>query len=211
MKKHFFLFLITLIPALTLAQSVRIGDLLCVHGNDTTFVHPENYTDGAIGVVFYVDESGEHGWVLQPEITAENIYWSYLDELPWGLTGWNSVRESLYDLDGYSNTEFLRAASPIDHNMYPGAWVVDFEHGWYWPAIGQLNILYANALIVNQSLQMIGGDALFGRWHYWSSSAFGFDNDCALYLGYHGGIGAIQKSRTDISPIPLRIRSARNF
>ena len=192
-------------------QPVRVGDILCVQGNDTVIVHPIDYIGGGIGVVFYVDETGQHGWVLHPEIQAQSICWSYECELPWGLTGWQSIREAIYDLDGYGNTGFLRTASQNDHNKYPGAWVVDYEHGWYWPSIGQLNILYGSARIINNSLKLIGGVQLQGKWFYWSSSVYGFNNDCALYLGYDGRMGAIIKSRQDLNGIPMCIRSIRTF
>lgn len=210
MKKIFF-FLIALLPMLASAQSVKVGDLLCVQGSDTLTVHPEEYTGGAIGVVFYVDDTGQHGWAFHPHIQAEGIYWSYIDELPWGLTGWQSIREAIYDLDGYDNTGFLRDASKYDHDLYPGAWVVDYEHGWYWPALGQLNILFGSAPVINTSLRLIGGEPFQGQWIYWSSSAYGFDNDCAIYLSYSGTMGAIIKGRDYLGDLPILIRSIRDF
>ena len=202
---------ILLFPLLSFGQTVSIGDILCVQGNDTIIVHPQDYTEGAIGVVFYVDETGQHGWALHPQIQAHQIYWSNMSELPWGLTGWQSIRDAVYDLDGYENTGFLRAASQYDHSAYPGAWAVDYEHGWYWPALGQLNILFGSAPIVNNSLKIIGGILLRGPWVYWSSSTFGFDNDCALYYASSGAMGAVIKTR-DILPLaPLDVRSIRNF
>ncbi len=211
MKNIFLLWAILVFPLLGFGQTVSIGDIICVQGNDTIIVHYQDYTEGAIGVVFYVDETGQHGWALHPQIQANQIYWSNEYELPLGLTGWQSIRQAIYDLDGYGNTGFLRAASQYDHNKYPGAWVVDYEHGWYWPAIGQLNILFGNATIVNNSLKIIGGTLLKGKWVYWSSSVYGFNNDCALYIAYMGGMGAITKSRIELSGIDLSIRSIRNF
>lgn len=206
------LFLAILTSALLgFGQNARIGDILCVQGTDTITVHPENYNEGAIGVVFYVDETGHHGWVLHPDIQAEGIQWSFECDLPWGLTGWQSIREAIYDLEGYDNTGFLRTASQYDHSRYPGAWAVDYEHGWYWPSIGQLHILYGSAPIINNSLKLIGGAQMQGKWYYWSSSVYGFNNDCALYLGYDGRMGAIVKSRQYLGEIPMRIRSIRNF
>lgn len=212
MRKSIFFATFLFISLLSFGQqSVRVGDILCVQGNDTVIVHPTDYIEGGIGVVFYVDETGQHGWILHPEIQAHSIYWSYACELPWGLTGWQSIRDAIYDLDGYENTGFLRAASQNDHNKYPGAWVVDYEHGWYWPALGQLNILYGSALIINNSLKLIGGVLLKGPWVYWSSSTYGFDNDCALYYASSGAMGAVQKSRTEMPQAPMDVRSIRNF
>lgn len=211
MKNILLQFALLIFPLLSYGQTVSIGDILCVQGNDTIIVHPQDYTEGAIGVVFYVDESGQHGWALHPQIQAHQIYWSYMNELPWGLTGWQSIRDAIYDLDGYENTGFLRAASQYDHSAYPGAWAVDYEHGWYWPALGQLNILFGSAPIVNNSLKIIGGILLQGPWVYWSSSTFGFDNDCALYYASSGAMGAVVKSRSILPLAPLDVRSIRNF
>lgn len=211
MKNILLLFAILVVSLLSFGQTVRVGDILCAQGTDTIIVHPQNYTGGAIGVVFYVDESGQHGWALHPQIQAHQIYWSYMNELPWGLTGWQSIRDAIYDLDGYENTGFLRAASQYDHSAYPGAWAVDYEHGWYWPALGQLNVLFGSAPIVNNSLKIIGGILLQGPWVYWSSSMFGFDNDCALYYASSGAMGAVVKSRSILPLAPLDVRSIRNF
>jgi hypothetical protein len=211
MKNILLQFALLIFPLLSYGQTVSIGDIMCVQGNDTIIVHPQDYTEGAIGVVFYVDESGQHGWALHPQIQAHQIYWSYMNELPWGLTGWQSIRDAIYDLDGYENTGFLRAASQYDHSAYPGAWAVDYEHGWYWPALGQLNILFGSAPIVNNSLKIIGGILLQGPWVYWSSSTFGFDNDCALYYASSGAMGAVVKSRSILPLAPLDVRSIRNF
>ena len=211
MKKTLLIFAALLFILICQGQTVKIGDILCVQGTDTIIVHPIDYTEGGIGVVFYVDETGQHGWALHPQIQAHQIYWSYDYELPWGLTGWQSIRDAIYDLDGYENTGFLRTASQYDHNKYPGAWVVDYEHGWYWPALGQLNILYGNATIVNNSLKLIGGTLMKGPWVYWSSSTYGFDNDCALYHASSGAMGAVMKTRDTMPQAPMDVRSIRNF
>ena len=92
--KRTLLLLGILLPLFGWGQTVKIGDILCVQGTDTITVHPINYNGGAIGVVFYVDETGHHGWVLHPDIQAEGIQWSYECDLPWGLTGWQSIREA---------------------------------------------------------------------------------------------------------------------
>ena len=211
MKNILLQFALLIFPLLSYGQTVSIGDIMCVQGTDTIIVHPQDYTEGGIAVVFYVDETGQHGWALHPQIQAHQIYWSYMNELPWGLTGWQSIRDAIYDLDGYENTGFLRAASQYDHSAYPGAWAVDYEHGWYWPALGQLNILFGSAPIVNNSLKIIGGILLQGPWVYWSSSTFGFDNDCALYYASSGAMGAVVKSRSILPLAPLDVRSIRNF
>ena len=209
--KRFFFLVLALGLFLSLKAQVKVGDIICVQNGDTTFVHPDSYTAGAIGVVFYVDETGAHGWAIHPQIQARGIYWSYDFELPLGLTGYESVRDAIYDLDGYNNTYFLRKASQDYQDLYPAAWVVDFEHGWYWPAIGQLNILFGSLPKVNSSLELIGGDVFRGKWLYWSSSVYGFSNDCAIYFGSSGNMGAAMKYRTEMNDLSLMVRGIRDF
>ena len=50
-----------------------------------------------------------------------------------------------------------------------------------------------------------------GPWVYWSSSTYGFDNDCALYHASSGAMGAVVKSRIDMPQAPMDVRSIRNF
>ena len=66
-------------------------------------------------------------------------------------------------------------------------------------------------VIVNNSLKQIGGTLLKGPWVYWSSSVYGFDNDCALYFASSGAMGAVIKTRTDKPQAPMDVRSIRNF
>ena len=73
MRKCIFFTTFLLFSLISFGQDVHVGDILCVKGYDTITVRPQYYTEGAIGVVFYVDETGQHGWVLHPEIQAQNI------------------------------------------------------------------------------------------------------------------------------------------
>ena len=85
MKKSLLLSVFVLLSILGFGQ-VNIGDILCVQGTDTVIVHPENYTGNALGVVFYVDETGQHGWALHPQVQVHQTYWSTMNELPWTMS-----------------------------------------------------------------------------------------------------------------------------
>lgn len=134
---------------------VWVGDILCTDG---TTVHPENWpcNEVAMGVVFYVDNTGEHGWAVDLE-EIPNKMWaiSNQNDIP-ALVNFNSGRMAMSDLDGYTNTLLIRQSGT--NNEYEAAYTVNFEQGWYLPAAGQAYKLYAEQIKVNNSLQLVGGD-----------------------------------------------------
>ena len=186
----------------TLNAQVHVGDILC-EGN--AIVSPANYPSSgatAIGVVFYVDNTGQHGWAIALE-DAGSFRWGCMgyDILP----HYGNRRQALYDLDGYENTRIVRE----NCTDAPAFYAVDFENGWYVPAFGQLNYLYGNLVEVNASLKVVGGNVFpISSWTYWSStetnsydawylsSSGEFANDS--YYGYSNNNSRL-------------VRAARNF
>ena len=149
----------------TLTAQVHVGDILC-QGN--LVYNPSIYPSSgatAIGVVFYVDNTGQHGWAVALEDAGSYQWGSWSSDTP--LPNYNDKRQAIYDLDGYTNTFIVRQHS-TDH---PAFYAIDFENGWYVPSIGQLNYLYGNLVEVNAGLQLVNGN-LFqpSGWNYWSST-----------------------------------------
>ena len=121
-------FFLTVAMPCAKAQMAHIGDILC---EGDLIVSPANYnanTHTAIGVVFYVDNTGQHGWAIALE-DAGGYAWGYNDT---PLTNYTGKRQAIYDLDGFENTRIVRQNS----TNHPAFYAVDFENGWYVPAIG---------------------------------------------------------------------------
>lgn len=148
---------------------VWVGDILCTDG---TTVHPENWPCNkvAMGVVFYVDNTGEHGWAVGLQETPG---------LMWGLSMQNDIPQlgnftngslALSDMDGYANTLLIRQDG--DSYEHEAAYAMDFDNGWYLPAAGQIFKLYAESVRLNSSLQLVGGAVipLDATWIYWTST-----------------------------------------
>ena len=186
-------------------QPVAIGDILCT---DNSIVKPSSWPVAgktAMGVVFYVDNTGEHGWAMN--LNNENSD----NTMRWGGSGTDIVtlnnfslgNNALSDLDGYGNTQKIRAAG--DAATYPSAWAMDFENGWYLPAAGQLRCIYPQLPTLNASLQIVGGLSfpMNSIWGYWSSTEA--DNSRAWHLDENGQITSYTKNMT------YRVRSVRNF
>jgi hypothetical protein len=65
-----------LLPAFLFGQNISIGDILCTDGST---VRPEQFASTgktAEGVVFYVDASDSHGWVVSLDDQSSSIKWS---------------------------------------------------------------------------------------------------------------------------------------
>ena len=184
----------------TLTAQVHVGDILC-QGN--LVYNPSIYPSSgatAIGVVFYVDNTGQHGWAVALQDEGEYAWADYGSDTP--LPNYTSTRQAIYDLDGYENTRIVREHS-TDH---PAFYAVDFENGWYVPAIGQLNYLYGNLLEVNEGLVVVGGSA-FLTMDYWSSTEYSIGNAWQLLPSGELYYGIWGPNKND----PRGVRGVRNF
>lgn len=180
------------------AQMAHIGDILC---EGDLIVSPANYnanTHTAIGVVFYVDQTGQHGWAVALQDAGSYAWGCHGSDMP--LPNYTNQRQAIYDLDGYENTRIVRENCLNSVAFY----AVDFANGWYVPAIGQLNYLYGNLSEVNASLQMVEGTT-FGSnlWYYVSSTEI--SNSYAWSLRSNGELYGYRKGDN------TRVRGVRNF
>ena len=188
------------------SQVAHIGDILC-EGNYV--VSPANFnasSDSPIGVVFYVDNVGKHGWAIDLQDASASCSWGPTSDQI--LTNYSTTRLAIYDLDGYRNTEIIHASynDSIYNTNYQAFSAVDFENGWYLPAIGQLNYLYGNLIEVNAGIYAAGGTPFEtgSSWIYWSSTENITSN--AWVLESSGTLNTQQKWWTS-----RRVRAARNF
>ena len=190
--------LLTIAVPILNAQVAHVGDILC-EGN--AIVSPANYPSSgatAIGVVFYVDNTGQHGWAVALQDAGSYQWGCKGSDMP--LPNYTNKRQAIYDLDGYENTRIVRE----NCTSSPAFYAVDFENGWYVPAIGQLNYLYGNLVEVNASLQVAGGSVFpTSGWYYWSSTEYSSDH--AWYLSSSGELIYYYKYNF------LRVRGVRAF
>ena len=182
----------------TLTAQVHVGDILC-EGN--AIISPANYPSSgatAIGVVFYVDNTGQHGWAVALQDAGKNAWGCTGSDMP--LPNYDNKRQAIYDLDGYENTRIVRENCTDSPVFY----AVDFENGWYVPAIGQLNFLYANLVEVNASLKVAGG-SMFPASGWWCWSSTEASNNNAWEMHSTGQLGSYNKDCND------HVRSVRAF
>jgi hypothetical protein len=185
------------------AQIARVGDILCTNG---VYVSPANYEASgleAMGVIFYVNSTGQHGWAVALEDTGSfkfvNVNSPYTP-----LPDYSTIRAAIYDVDGQFNTQEILAFESNSNYFFPAVEALDVANGWYLPAIGQLNYLYGNLVEVNEGLAAAGG-ALFimnNSWGYWSST----EGNSSWWVLYSTGKIALQApNNTHL------VRGVRNF
>lgn len=186
----------------TNAQTAHVGDILC---EGDLIVSPANYnanTHTAMAVVFYVDNTGQHGWAIALEDSGSYAWGCTYSDMP--LPNYGNKRQAIHDLDGYENTRIVRencTDSPAFH-------AVDFENGWYVPSIGQLNYLYGNLVEVNASLQVAGGATFEVNvgWRYWSSTEY------SVYHAWHlSSSGELDYYNNGYKGNSWRVRGVRAF
>jgi len=215
MKKRFYLVILAawFWPTLLFSQSVKIGDIFCTDGSTVSAADFPSSGKTAEGVVFYVDNSGQQGWVVNLHTDALDIDWvhqnHYYDglDIP-NLPNSHYSRDNLFDLDGYQNTAIIRATHGAD--WFPAAWSVDFDHGWYLPAAGQLRWLVAYANEVNASLTIVNGTPFTHgqpNWH-WSSTEQ--DAMHAILVAENGSTANYMKWNY-YNTVTIGVRSIRNF
>jgi len=180
-----------------LVSFVSVGDILCT---DNTTVKPTEFLSSgktALGVVFHVDNSGLHGWAIHLENQGNKQWGNFGIDIP------DLPNKGENDTAGYSNTQIIRAYG--DASTYPAAWAVDFDNGWYLPAIGQVNMLYGVIPTLNTSLEIVGGTpfSMDGYWTLWSSTENSAER--AIDIFYNGSILYCYKSNHDY------VRSIRSF
>lgn len=185
---------------------IAVGDILCTDGS---ILHPSFFpTSGktALGVVFYVDNSGRHGWAVELQDSGPAKWTTQISpyyDVP-ELDNYLTSREALADMDGYTNTATLRAAG--DAFTYPIAYAVDFENGWYVASAGQSRLLYANTNVVNASLQVANGTPITWGW-FWTSSEATYS--AAWRIDEYGTIHHTLKGSATSNG--QKFRSIRNF
>lgn len=188
------------------ALPVAVGDILCT---DNSIVKPSAWPvvgKTAKGIVFYVDNTDEHGWAVHLQDQGMGITWNGSEtDIP-NLHNYINYIDAIADRDGYANTQHIRAAG--NASSYSAAWLVDNANGWYLPAAGQLRLLYAEIVTVNASLQVVGGVqiSINSNWWYWSSTEY--DRHWAWILRNTGHISTIAKGSLEVIN---RVRAVCSF
>lgn len=147
-----------------------VGELIGINGED--------------GVVFYVDQTGQHGLICsQTDIDGGNGFvWSNIENAEIGITAQS-------DFNGATNTTSIIGQSGHTHSAAklcadystPGTLVGD----WYLPSIDELTQIYNSKYQINKALNI---NSLAIDYAYWSSTEVG--NESVLVYRFNYGSSA---------------------
>jgi hypothetical protein len=159
------------------------------------------------GIVFWVDQTGQHGLVCEKKDQATRAGW-YAGKMI--LT--QAKGDGLFA--GKSNTVIIIAAQAVagdDNNPYAARLCNEFRirqggntYGdWYLPSREELNLMYLNKKAIDATAMANAGTA-FAREFYWSSTEIGRSGAWIqnFETGYQGGSN---KSNS------VRVRAIRSF
>ena len=197
--------MVSLVVALSASfanAQVHVGDILC-EGNRV--VSPALAGSEAIAVVFYVDGSGQHGWAVALHDSGKVSWGPNCYNTP--LPDCTTAAKAATDFDGYGHTGVI-LNDRDDHLAFNA---VDYENGWYLPAIGQLKRLYSKLDKVNATLSALGGDVFPSDtdWEYWSSTEYNVVS--AWYLDASGEVHSKDVTYNGTKDGNRLVRSVINF
>lgn len=183
---------------------VRVGDILCEDNKVVKLADYDSLSAPAVGVVFYVDDSGKHGWVVALDNSGTLSWGGYGDDTK--LENYSRRGSAADDLDGFNNTKTILELD----KEYPAFNALDFEKGWYLPAAGQLKQLYNELDDVNATLEKVGTSLVkpIGV-TYWSSTEYSGRD--AWYLTTIGGLEHTSNGYNDNKSGTRLVRGVKNF
>ena len=169
-------------------------------GGDTRTYAVGDFAQG--GIVFWVDETGEHGLVCTKVDQSLGIQW---------YNGTETDTEAKGDgpYAGEMNTILIIANQGGDSDDYAAGICANLQiteggktYGdWYLPSKEELNQMYLNKSTINTTAAANGGSG-FANTNYWSSREFGngaawvqyFDDGSQgyLYKGYPNSVRAVR-------------------
>lgn len=124
---------------------------------------------GMKGVVFHVDATGHHGYIVSIAQSQETLFWA---------TGEAKLKiiEAFDQNDGRQNMKVVMQRENWQQHYPAFAWCAGRGEGWYLPAIEELKLLFKSAEVhaaVNATLNERYATLLhpLGSWQdYWSST-----------------------------------------
>ena len=210
--KRFLIIMLMFASGFSYSQgNVHVGEILCT---DNSFVSREDFASSgktALGIVFFVDNTQQHGWALAlNDASPETMAWGNTESLCY-LTMYNNNTMQVYrDTIGATRCDsIVRTAQiigwPLSTYSSAVAAAVQCGEGWYLPSIGQLMILYASLPEINAAIDAIGSGSKMNGQQYWSCTEENGAVISAWMLRYDGGPLAAPKGNN------ASVRAIRNF
>ncbi|MEX0811785.1 MAG: DUF1566 domain-containing protein [Chitinophagales bacterium] len=159
------------------------------------------------GIVFWVDETGQHGLVCAKEDQSAGVRW-------YAGTHGNTQAKGDGPYAGKANTSIIIAAQVAigdDGSTYAARICNELQiteggktYGdWYLPSKEELNLMYQNRVTIGATATANSGSG-FASAYYWSSTEYN-TNNAWIQIFYNGNQGYYTKHNT------IRVRAVRAF
>ena len=157
-----------------------------------------DYHEG--GIVFYIDESGEHGLVA----SVSNIGSFKWEPTSWGASSWNNytyiLGTEIFFGFGESNTDNIISQLPIS-NVQQSAAAKANQHqfsgfnDWYLPSKEELELMYYH----------LNDENTFSNGEYWTSSQYDINAVWTYMVNLSNNTGGNYKSKGENAIVrPIR-------
>ena len=161
-----------------------------------------NYAQG--GIVFWVDETGEHGLVCAIKDQSTGIRWYNGSYTKTGATG-NAPRA------GKRNTSLIIENQGANSNSYAAGICANLKltvnrktyNDWYLPSIKELSLMYKSQKAINATALANNGNPL--SYYYWSSTEFNKNYAHYYYMN------SAKKSNKTFKETERSVRAVRAF
>ncbi len=166
-----------------------------------------------IGVVYYVDTTGQYGWVVALHDANNGLpcKWENESGNPGrcvdviGIQNTN-IRKAIEDVNGYVNTAMVMNLGSNWATQWPAFGVACYNNdtvangNWFLPAAGQLQLLYSNMNVMSSTITNLKNSYFgtsiaseMGGYQYWTSSEESNSNAWSIC-----GDGVLTSSRSYI-------------
>lgn len=182
------------------------------------------------GVIFWLDQTGQHGLVCATSDQGSNVPWDTEVEfnggseyLPERNTKSVAILDGIYA--GKENTQSIIKFVGKNENLYAALicdeYLIEIDSivydDWYLPSREELNIIYLNRTIINETALQKGGNSL-NKNRYWSST----DIDCSekphcfmdkvhAAYGQDFSLGSKKYQLASRKYMPYSVRAIRSF
>jgi hypothetical protein len=166
------------------------------------------------GVVFWVDETGQHGLICAKDDQSSTYKWGFDSQNEYGFFDgvYTGKKNTLYHVSKRGFGGYSTGPMPSDYAYfaYQTCYRLTITEGgvpyadWYLPSKYELNLIYNNRAIIDETAIANGGSALTNQ-KYWSSTRNSSGTAAWLHSFYSGVQSVSSKNSAN------KVRAIRSF
>jgi hypothetical protein len=172
---------------LMIFQTDNTSGYYCYNGTGWALTSAPTHYIGELfegGIVFWVDNTGQHGLIVSLVDISSSSLWSNVTGTqigPPAESSWNGQANStaIMGQSGHSSSAAKLCDTYSNTNYSTGIY-----SDWYLPAIDELSLIYHSRYILNKNIEGVTGANILADVYYWSSTEYGFSSAWYYYFGF---------------------------